>query len=315
MRLFLVLLSFPGLAWARAADHALVLQTAVGTQDGAVAAMRVVAFGVIPSADLRPQPRKHALDIWGGLPPEQPRRIGRPAPCLSRSSIPASAPSARWCCRPRAAIISSVRTMAHGRSSPGVGIAAVRRIDERANHHSGSERSYTFHGRDICRYRRTAGGRQDRSRRSGRCSRRRWSPALRASRPRGRRLRGSIPPSISIMATCNQHPQRSSRAETAVRRPAAHHPPRRPRGLPRAALCAHVRRRPQAPPLYQQPTRRRLSPELTPPSATAWVPVAVVGADRTGAMAPNAAAPISSGFLFHLDRVQERSPPRQGRAA
>ncbi|MET0265911.1 MAG: SAM-dependent chlorinase/fluorinase, partial [Duganella sp.] len=62
------LLAGPGLTLAQAADkHALVLMTDFGTSDGAVSAMRGVAFGVDPS--LHVSDLTHNIpdyDIWLG---------------------------------------------------------------------------------------------------------------------------------------------------------------------------------------------------------------------------------------------------------
>lgn len=153
MRLLLVLLSLSGLAWARAADHALVLQTDFGTKDGAVAAMRGVAFGVdsrLPIFDLSHE--NTPFDIW-----EAAYRLKQAAPYWPPGTVFVSVidPGVGT---ERASVVLQTQS-GHYFVGPDngtwtlvaeeLGIAAVRRIDERANRRAGSERSYTFHGRDI----------------------------------------------------------------------------------------------------------------------------------------------------------------------
>jgi S-adenosylmethionine hydrolase len=141
-----------GLAGARA-DHALVLQTDFGTKDGAVAEMKGVAVGVSPRIviyDLSHQNTPY--DIW-----EAAYRLKQTAPFwpagtvfvsvidpgvgTARKSVVLKTKSGHFFVSPDNGTLTLV--------ADELGIASVREIDEAKNRRPGSEKSYTFHGRDV----------------------------------------------------------------------------------------------------------------------------------------------------------------------
>ncbi len=145
-----------GLASLCAADSALVLQTDFGTKDGAVAAMHGVAYGV--SAKLSVHDLSHEntpYNIW-----EAAYRLKQTAPFwpagtvfvsvidpgvgTERKSIVLRTKSGHYFVGPDNGTFTLV--------AEDLGIAEVREIDEQANRRPGSEKSYTFHGRDVYAY-------------------------------------------------------------------------------------------------------------------------------------------------------------------
>ncbi len=149
----LLLLIATGLLAAGEARHALVIQTDFGTKDGAVAAMKGVAFGVdplLPLVDLSQENTPY--DIW-----EAAYRLKQTAPYWPAGTVFVSVvdPGVGTA---RASVVLKTRS-GHYFVGPDngtwtlvaedLGIEAVRRIDEKANRRPGSEKSYTFHGRDI----------------------------------------------------------------------------------------------------------------------------------------------------------------------
>ncbi len=141
------------LAGAARAQHALVIQTDFGTKDGAVAAMKGVAFGVDPHLSIFDLSQENTpYDIWEGA-----YRLKQTAPYWPPGTVFVSVidPGVGT---DRASVVLQTKT-GHYFVGPDngtwtlvaeeMGIAAVRRIDEKLNRRPGSEKSYTFHGRDI----------------------------------------------------------------------------------------------------------------------------------------------------------------------
>lgn len=141
---------------ARAADHPLVLQTDFGLKDGAVAAMRGVAVGVDPRISIHDLSHENTpFDIW-----EAAYRLKQAAPFwpagtvfvsvidpgvgTERKSIVLQTKSGHFFVTPDNGTLTLI--------AEELGIAAVRAIDETKNRRAGSDRSYTFHGRDIFAY-------------------------------------------------------------------------------------------------------------------------------------------------------------------
>jgi len=139
-----------------AADHALVLQTDFGLKDGAVAAMRGVAVGVSPKIALFDLSHENTpYDIW-----EAAYRLKQAAPFwpagtvfvsvidpgvgTERKSVVLETKSGHFFVSPDNGTLTLV--------AEELGIAAVRQIDETKNRRRGSEKSYTFHGRDVYVY-------------------------------------------------------------------------------------------------------------------------------------------------------------------
>ena len=147
--LFLGLLA----AIARCAEHPLVLQTDFGTKDGAVAAMRGIAVGVSPRLAIFDLSHENtAFDIW-----EASYRLKQAAPFWPAGTVFVSVvdPGVGTT---RKSVVLQTRS-GHYFVGPDngtwtliaeeLGVAAVREIDETKNRRVGSERSYTFHGRDV----------------------------------------------------------------------------------------------------------------------------------------------------------------------
>ena len=135
------------------AEHPLVLQTDFGLKDGAVGAMRGIAAGVsarLPVHDLSHE--NTPFDIWEGA-----YRLKQAAPFWPEGTVFVSVidPGVGTA---RASIVLKTKS-GHVFVGPDngtfslvadeLGVAEVRVIDEKKNRRRGSERSYTFHGRDI----------------------------------------------------------------------------------------------------------------------------------------------------------------------
>ncbi|MFI5336611.1 MAG: S-adenosyl-l-methionine hydroxide adenosyltransferase family protein [Opitutales bacterium] len=152
----LVIFAAAGLSAAESPRRALVIQTDFGTKDGAVAAMKGVAFGVdarLPIFDLSEENTPY--DIW-----EAAYRLKQTCPYWPAGTVFVSVidPGVGTS---RASIVLKTKT---GQYFVGpdngtwtliaedMGVEAVRRIDEKLNRRPGSEKSYTFHGRDIYAY-------------------------------------------------------------------------------------------------------------------------------------------------------------------
>ena len=138
------------------ANEALVFQTDFGLKDGAVSAMKGVAFGVdrtLPLHDLTHE--IPAYNIW-----EASYRLYQtlqywpagtvfvsvvdPGVGTERKSVVLKTRSGHYIVSPD----NGTLTLA----AEHVGIEAVRQIDEKTNRLKGSEKSYTFHGRDVYAY-------------------------------------------------------------------------------------------------------------------------------------------------------------------
>ena len=141
---------------ANAADHALVIQTDFGTRDGAVAAMKGVAVGVDPRLPIFDLSHENTpYDIW-----EAAYRLKQSAPYWPAGTVFISVVDPGVGTE-RASIVLQTKS-GHFFVGPDngtwtlvaeeLGVAAVRRIDEKVNRRAGSEKSYTFHGRDVYAY-------------------------------------------------------------------------------------------------------------------------------------------------------------------
>lgn len=143
-------------AAARLAAGALVIQTDFGTKDGAVAAMKGVAFGVSPTLPIFDLSHENTpYDIW-----EAAYRLKQsvaywpagtvfvsvvdPGVGTERASVVVQTESGHFFVGPDNGTWTFV--------AEELGLVAVRRIDESLNRRAGSEKSYTFHGRDIYAY-------------------------------------------------------------------------------------------------------------------------------------------------------------------
>lgn len=141
--------------WAFA-DNALVLQTDFGLKDGAVSAMKGVSFAVDSNIKLFDLTHEiPAYDIW-----EAAYRLHQTAPYwpqgtvfvsvvdpgvgTERKSIVAKSKNGQYFVTPDNGTLTLIADT--------LGIDSVREIDEKTNRLQGSEKSYTFHGRDVYAY-------------------------------------------------------------------------------------------------------------------------------------------------------------------
>lgn len=135
---------------------ALVLQTDFGTRDGAAAAMKGVAVGVEPRLAIFDLSHENTpYDIW-----EAAYRLRQTAPYWPSGTVFVSVvdPGVGT---GRKAIVLETRTGQFFVSPDNgtltlvaeeLGVVAVREIDAATNRLPGSERSHTFHGRDVFAY-------------------------------------------------------------------------------------------------------------------------------------------------------------------
>jgi S-adenosylmethionine hydrolase len=140
-------------AWA---DNALVFQTDFGLEEPAVASMKGVAYGV--SSDLKMFDITHEIpvfNIW-----EAAYRLNQtakywpagtvfvsvvdPGVGTDRKSVVLKTESGHYFVSPDNGSLSLVAEF--------LGIAEIREIDEKLNRLKGSEKSHTFHGRDVYAY-------------------------------------------------------------------------------------------------------------------------------------------------------------------
>ncbi|QLB12386.1 hypothetical protein EV697_10128 [Bisgaardia hudsonensis] len=138
------------------ADNALVLQTDFSLKDGAVSAMKGVAFSV--DEDLK------IFDLTHEIPPyniwEAAYRLYQTAPYWKKGTVFVSVvdPGVGT---DRKSVVLKTKT-GHYFVTPdngtltliaeNLGIDSIREIDENKNRLPGSEKSYTFHGRDVYAY-------------------------------------------------------------------------------------------------------------------------------------------------------------------
>lgn len=142
---------------AQAADkNALVLMTDFGTGDGAVSAMRGVAFGVDPA--LTVSDLTHEIpdyDIWLGAyrlyqtANYWPKgtvfvNVVDPGVGTPRKSVVLKTREGRYFVGPDNGLFTLIAERD--------GVAELREIDENVNRLAGSAESYTFHGRDVYAY-------------------------------------------------------------------------------------------------------------------------------------------------------------------
>ena len=153
-----ILPGLAALAWttASAAQPVLVLQSDFGLLDGAVASMKGVAVSVSP--DIHIYDLTHHIEpfnIWqGALRLAQTAEywpagtvfvsVVDPGVGTDRKSIVLRTKSGHYFVTPDNGTLTFV--------APRLGIDAVREIDEAVNRRKNSEKSFTFHGRDVYAY-------------------------------------------------------------------------------------------------------------------------------------------------------------------
>ncbi len=141
---------------AHAAQPILVLQSDFGTLDGAVASMKGVAVGVSPGIHIYDLTHHiEPFNVWqGALRLVQSAEywpagtvfvsVVDPGVGTDRKSIVLKTKSGHFFVTPDNGTLTFV--------APRLGIEAVREIDEAVNRRKNSEKSFTFHGRDVYAY-------------------------------------------------------------------------------------------------------------------------------------------------------------------
>lgn len=151
--IYLVALSLITVLPATAQNKIVVFQSDFGVKDGAVSAMKGVAMGVSP--DLKLYDLTHeipAYNIWEGAyrlmqtVPYWPQgtvfvSVIDPGVGTERKSVVAKTKSGHYIVSPDNGTLTLL--------AESIGIEAVREIDEAVNRRKDSEKSYTFHGRDV----------------------------------------------------------------------------------------------------------------------------------------------------------------------
>jgi S-adenosylmethionine hydrolase len=154
MKKFL-LLAFLSVAFVRA-DHPLVLQTDFGAKDGAVASMKGVAVGIDPKLAIYDLSHENTpFDIW-----EAAYRLIQAAPYWPAGTVFVSVVDPGVGTERKSVVVQT--KSGHFFVGPDngtwtylhetLGITAVREINEEKNRRADSEKSYTFHGRDVYVY-------------------------------------------------------------------------------------------------------------------------------------------------------------------
>lgn len=151
--ILLVLILSAGIVYAKAP---LVLMTDFGLKDGAVSAMRGVAFGVDPNLNVSDLTHEiPAYDIWVGAyrlyqtANYWPKgtvfvSVVDPGVGTERKSVVIKTGNGRYFVSPNNGLLTLIAERD--------GVAEVRGIDEKMNRLKGSAESYTFHGRDVFAY-------------------------------------------------------------------------------------------------------------------------------------------------------------------
>ncbi|MGN8366045.1 SAM hydrolase/SAM-dependent halogenase family protein [Helicobacter pylori] len=138
------------------ADNALILQTDFSLKDGAVSAMKGVAFSV--DSNLKIFDLTHEIppyNIWEGAyrlyqtASYWPKgsvfvSVVDPGVGTNRKSVVLKTKNGQYFVSPDNGTLTLVAQT--------LGIDSVREIDEKANRLKGSDKSYTFHGRDVYAY-------------------------------------------------------------------------------------------------------------------------------------------------------------------
>jgi len=141
---------------SNAQSKIVVFQSDFGLKDGAVSAMKGVAMGVSP--DLKLYDLTHeipAYNIWEGAyrlmqtVPYWPEgtvfvSVVDPGVGTSRKSVVAKTKTGQYIVTPDNGTLTLIAET--------LGIAELREIDEAVNRRKNSEKSYTFHGRDVYAY-------------------------------------------------------------------------------------------------------------------------------------------------------------------
>src|SRR5690349_19542296 len=156
LRSLLLFLSIFFTQFVSGQNKIVVFQTDFGLKDGAVSAMKGVAMSV--SQDLKLYDLTHeipAYNIWEGAyrlmqtVPYWPEgtvfvSVVDPGVGTSRKSVVAKTKTGQYIVTPDNGTLTLIAET--------LGIAELREIDEAVNRRKNSEKSYTFHGRDVYAY-------------------------------------------------------------------------------------------------------------------------------------------------------------------
>lgn len=138
------------------AESALVIQTDFGTKDGAVAAMKGVAIGVSPKLAIFDLSHENTpFDVW-----EAAYRLKQTAPYWPAGTVFVSVIDPGVGTARKSVVVHTRNNQFFVGPDNGtwtmiaeeLGVVEVREIDETKHRRSGSEKSYTFHGRDVYTY-------------------------------------------------------------------------------------------------------------------------------------------------------------------
>ena len=138
------------------AESPLVLQTDFGTKDGAVAEMKGVAISIDPKLSIFDLSHENTpFDVW-----QAAYRLKQAAPYWPAGTVFVSVIDPGVGTERKSVVVQT--KSGHFFVGPDngtwtflpeeLGIAAVREIDETKNRRAGSEKSHTFHGRDVYVY-------------------------------------------------------------------------------------------------------------------------------------------------------------------
>jgi hypothetical protein len=142
-------------AWVRG-EQALVIQTDFGTRDGAVAAMKGVAVGVSDALKIFDLSHENApFDVW-----EAAYRLKQTAPYWPAGTVFVSVIDPGVGTERKSVVLETASGHFFVGPDNGtwtliaedLGIAGVREIDESKHRRARSEKSHTFHGRDVYVY-------------------------------------------------------------------------------------------------------------------------------------------------------------------
>src|ERR1700754_4394415 len=148
----LLLISF----WGSAQNRIVVFQSDFGLKDGAVSEMKGVAMGVSP--DLKLFDLTHEIppyDIWAAAYRLQQTVPYWPEGTVFVSVVDPGVGTARKSVVLKTATGQYIVTPDNGTLTliaESLGIAEIREIDEAVNRRKDSQKSYTFHGRDVYAY-------------------------------------------------------------------------------------------------------------------------------------------------------------------
>ena len=144
------------IAAVEAQNKIVVFQTDFGLKDGAVSAMKGVSMGVDSSLKLFDLTHEiPAYNIWEAAYRLEQTVSYWPAGTVFVSVVDPGVGTARKSVVLKTGSGHFIVTPDNGTLTlvaQSLGIAAVREIDEAANRRKGSEKSYTFHGRDVYAY-------------------------------------------------------------------------------------------------------------------------------------------------------------------